>query len=142
MPTPNVPEREPIWWISEYTIIWQEAEPTLRNEFERRFREQEKQQSPDNSVIGRTGAPRNVDVEQAYLVPDEDWETGLDWDDARVGLRFGVGARAKYQDHKRWSDDLEARLRDDWGKTYHPNLWERVKRAVRRGFEHKRNDQS
>ena len=137
MTTPNLPDREPIWWISEYTVIWREAEPTLRTEFDRRFREQEKQQGPDNSVFGNTGTPRNVDVARAHRVPDEDWETGLSWEDARAALRFGVGARARYQDHARWSDDLETLLRNDWGKTYQPNLWQRVKRAVRRGFEHK-----
>jgi hypothetical protein len=133
----NKPEHEPIWWIAEYTIVWEKAEPSLRQEFERRFRDQEKRQGPDNSVIGRTSAPRNVDVEHAYAVPDDDWETGLIWDDARRGLRFGIGVREKYSDLFRWTDDLEQKLRDDWGKTYQPNLWQGVKRAVRRGFEHK-----
>jgi len=142
MATPATTDREPIWWITEYTVIWQEAEPALRSEFERRFRNQEKRQGPDNSVFGRTDTPRNVDVDHANRVPDEDWETGMTWEDVRNGLRVGVGARAKYQEHSRWSDDLEQRLRDDWGKTYHPSAWERVKRAVRRGFEHERNDQS
>lgn len=138
MPTPQIPNREPIWWITEYTVIWQDLEPTFRDEFENRFRAQEKHQGPDNSVFGRTGVPRNVDVEHAHLVSEHDWATGLSWDEAQAGLRFGVGARAKYQDHPRWSDELEALLRDDWGKTYQPTLWQRVKRAVRRGFEHER----
>jgi hypothetical protein len=81
MATPNSRDRDPIWWIKEYTVIWEEAEPSPRNVFERRFheqrREQEKQQGPDNAVIGRSGVPRQVDVEHAYLVPDQDWETGL-----------------------------------------------------------------
>jgi hypothetical protein len=76
MATPNMRDRDPIWWINEFTVIWEE-EPAPRYDFGRRFREQEKQQGPDDAVIGRTGAPRNVDVEHAHLVPDEDWETGL-----------------------------------------------------------------
>ena len=80
----NTPEHAPIWWIAEYTILWQKAEPSFRQEFERRFREQEKRQGPDDSVIGRIGAPRNVDVESAYAVADADWETGLPWDDVRL----------------------------------------------------------
>lgn len=138
MQTERIPNREPVWWTAQYTIIWQEVEPAFRNEFKNREREEEKKQGPDNSVFGRTGAPRNVDVEHAHLVPEEDWATGLTWEDARVGLRFGVGARAKYPDPLRWSDELERLLREDWGKTYQPNLWQRMKRAVRRGFEHKR----
>ena len=136
MPTPNVPDREPIWWISEYTVIWREVEPTFKTEFDQRFREQEKQQGPDNSVFGNTGAPRNVDVEHANRVPDEDWETGLSWDDARAGLRFGVGARASTR-ITRVGQMSSRHCCAMTGKTYQPSLWQRVKRAVRRGFEHK-----
>ena len=141
MATPHTSDREPIWWMTEYTILWQDAEPELRSEFEQRLRDQEKKQGPDNAVFGGSDAPRNVDVDDANRVPDENWETGMSWDDARAGLLFGIGARAKYQDHHGWSDGLEQQLRDDWGKTYQPSLWQRVKRAVRRGFEHKRNEQ-
>jgi hypothetical protein len=76
MATQNTRDRDPIWWVNEFTVIW-EAEPARRNDFERRFRDQEKQQGPDDAVIGHQRAPRNVDVEHAHLVPDEDWETGL-----------------------------------------------------------------
>jgi len=137
MPTPNLFDRDPVWWSAEYTVIWLKTEPDLRQEFERRYREQERQQAPDNSVFGNIKSPRNVDIGHAHLVPDRDWETGMEWDDARLGLRFGVGARQKYQDRPRWTDELEALLREDFGKTYEPKLWEKVKRAVRRGFEHK-----
>ena len=138
MPTPNMPHREPGWWMAEYTVIWEQAEPQFRKEFERRFREETRHQGPDNSVFGSVKSPRNVDVEHAHLVSEEDWETGMDWGDARVGLRYGVGARAKYQDHSRWTDEIEALLREEWDKTYEPSRWQKVKRAVRRGFEHER----
>jgi hypothetical protein len=137
-PAAQPQQGEPIWWVAEYSVIWQEVEPSFRTEFDHFVREQEKAQGPDNSVFGRTGAPRNVDVSHAHLVPDEDWTTGMSWDDARRGLRFGVGARANYPQHLRWSDELETTLRDDWNKANHPSLWQRVKRAVRRGFEHNR----
>jgi len=77
MPTPQLRYREPTWWIAQYTAILHQREPTTRDEFERRTREQEKQQGPDNSVFGGGGAPRNIDVDDAYSVPEEDWETGL-----------------------------------------------------------------
>jgi hypothetical protein len=140
MPISNVPDREPVWWVAEYTIIWGQVEADLRGEFERRadrYRDEAKHQGPDNSVLGSVKSPRNVDVEHAHLVSETDWATGMDWDDARIGLRYGVGARAKYQDHPRWTDELEVLLREDWSKTYDAGLWKRIKRAVRRGFEHK-----
>lgn len=142
MATPHTSEREPSWWITEYTVLWQDAEPELRSEFEQRLRDQEKKQGPDDAVFGRDDTPRNVDVDDANRVPDESWETTMSWDDARAGLRFGIGAREKYQDHAGWSDDLEQKLRGEWDATQHPTLWERVKRAVRHGFEHKRGEQS
>src|SRR5262245_10309120 len=137
MAIPRLNDRDPIWWLAEYTVIWQKAEPDLRSEFERRYRTQAKRQGPDNSVFGRVRAPKNIDVEHAHLVSELDWETGMSWDDARIGLRFGIGARAKYQDRADCTDEFEALLREDCVKTYPPSLWHRVKRAVRRGFEHK-----
>lgn len=77
MHTPQVPDREPIWWVSAQAVVWQWVESTRRDEFGHRLREQEKTQGPDNSIFGRTGEPRNIDVEHAFLVPDEDWETGM-----------------------------------------------------------------
>lgn len=138
MQTQGGGDLQPIWWTAEYAIIWHEVEPDLRSEFQRRYRQQAKHQGPDNSVFGSVKVPRNVDVARAHLVSELDWETGMEWDDARIGLRFGVGARAKYQDQARWTDELEALLREDFEKTYGAKLWNKVKRAVRRGFEHER----
>ncbi len=57
--------------------------PSRWSEFERRvsrYRDEEKHQTPDNSVLGRFEAPRNVDLEHAHLVPETDWGTGMNWD--------------------------------------------------------------
>jgi hypothetical protein len=80
MTTLNVPDRESIWWMARYIVICELAEPESRSELERRadrYREQEKTQGPDNSVLGSVKAPRNADVERAHLVSEEDWETGM-----------------------------------------------------------------
>ena len=73
------------WWAAEYVVIC-EANPAQRGEFERRYRDQAMHQGPDNSVFGSVKSPTNVDIEHAHLVPEKDWETGLDGDDARASL--------------------------------------------------------
>jgi len=135
-------ERQPVWWTVEHTVVWETAEPVLREQFESRRadaeRAQMKAQGADNSVFQHGSVtPRNVDVDHAHLVPDDDWEVGQDWHEVKPGVRFGVGARSQFPDNTGWSEDVEARLREDWGKSYEPSTWERVKRAVRRGFEFK-----
>jgi hypothetical protein len=143
------PERQsseigPTWWTVEHTIIWEVAEPVLRDEFERRKgeaqRAQIKAQGADNSVFQHgTVTPRNVDVDHAHLVPDDDWELGAEWHQLKPAFRFGVGARSQFGDDATWDENVETRLREDWDKSYEPSTWERVKRAVRRGFEFRRH---
>ena len=82
MPTLNVPDREPIWWTARYIVICELAEPESGSELERRagrYRDQVKRQGPDDAVLGNVELPRNVDVEHAYLLSAEDWETGMNW---------------------------------------------------------------
>jgi hypothetical protein len=82
MATVNVPDREPIWWMSRYIVFCELADPERGSEFERRasrYRSQVKRQGPDNSVLGNVQLPRNVDVEHAHLVSGEDWETEMHW---------------------------------------------------------------
>lgn len=63
-------------------------EPEPREDSEQqaeRYREQMKRQGIDDAVFEREpSTPRNVDVEHAHNVPDEDWETGeTDPDEAK-----------------------------------------------------------
>jgi hypothetical protein len=47
----------------------------------------------------------------------------------------GAPAASKCRLPGRWDDALEARLRKEWDETNEPSTWEKVKRAVRHGFE-------
>jgi hypothetical protein len=57
-----------------------QAEPESHEDVERhveRYRAQMRRQGTDDAVFEREAStPRNVDVEQAHRVADEDWETG------------------------------------------------------------------
>ena len=131
---------EPVWWTVEHTVIWEEHLPSLRADFKRRAagqnRAQLTKQGPDDLVFERGAqAPRNIDIEQAHAVADNNWEVGTTWEQIEPALRYGVGARAQYPHYVHWTDELEAHLRKEWAETNEPSTWEKVKRAVRRGFE-------
>jgi hypothetical protein len=76
----------PIWWAAEYIVICEQTAPDARGGFERRYRDQAKHQGPDNSVFGSAKSPTNVDIEHACLIPEQDWETGTDGDEAQMSL--------------------------------------------------------
>jgi hypothetical protein len=69
-----------VQWTVQHTVIWQtsEAEPYDDSELQaERYRAQMKRQGIDDAVFEREATtPRNVDVEHAHRVADEDWETG------------------------------------------------------------------
>ena len=138
---------EPVWWTVQHTVVWEQHRPLLRNEYDRRRTQRHRaeltKQGPDDAVIQHhPTSPRNIDVGRAHLVMDNDWEVGTDWEEIEPGLRYGVGARLQYPDYAGWNDELEARLREEWQKKHKPTTWEKVKRAVRHGFEYKNKDVS
>lgn len=141
MQSPKEPRyAEPTWWTIQHTTIWLEVSPALKSDFQRHTAEQRRaelaSQGPDDLLVQRgTGTPRNVDVDHAHVVPDNSWEVGTEWEQIEPGVRYGVGARAQYPEHERWSEALEARLRQEWSETNEPSTWQKVKRAVRHGFE-------
>jgi hypothetical protein len=138
---------EPVWWTTQHTIIWEEHLPALRTDFQQRNsaqrRSQLAHQGPDDAVFQKSAnTPRNVDVDKATFVPDTNWEVGTVWEQIEPGVRYGVGARTQYPHYERWNDEVEARLRKEWSETNEPSTWEKVKRAVRHGFESARKNSS
>jgi hypothetical protein len=146
MKWPNQPRHaQPVWWSVQHTVLWEEHGPVLRDAFERRRAAADRarltRQGPDDAVFQdpatttRATTPRNVDVDHAYAVPDNNWEVGTAWEQIEPAVRYGVGARAQYPQHDGWTEELEARLRQDWSEGNDPSAWEKVKHAIRHGFE-------
>lgn len=131
---------EPEWWSIRHTTLWQERLPALRADFERRsdpaLPEPLAQLGPNDALVQQHPVtPRNVDVDHAHRVPDNDWEVGTHWEQLEPALRFGVGARAQYLRYERWTEELEQQLRLDWETQRGPGAWDEVKASIRRGFE-------
>jgi hypothetical protein len=138
---------QPIWWTTQHTIICEERMPALKTDFQRRAAAERRaelaSQGPDDPVFQRsTGSPRNVPIDRAYAIPDNSWEVGTEWEQVEPAIRYGVGARLQYPGHDVWTEELEALLRREWEQTSEPSPWEKVKRAVRHGFESMRKHSS
>jgi hypothetical protein len=56
------------------------------------------------------------------------------WNDMEPAVRYGYGARQHYTGSD-WDDELERKLRTDWESTGGDSTWDRVKAAVRRGWD-------
>ena len=60
------------------------------------------------------------------------------WTDVEPAIRFGHDAVTRYPDDDRWTDDLEARLRDDWTASGPAMPWATAGRMVRYGWDYRR----
>jgi hypothetical protein len=60
----------------------------------------------------------------------------------RAGCALWSGRKRQYPDYQGWNDEVDARLRKEWGEANEPSTWEKVKRAVRHGFESSRKKSS
>jgi|GEM_PF-385938 len=68
-----------------------------------------------------------------------DWEQSTpgsagSWGEDEPALRYGHGAR-QYYAKQTWNDELEGKLSKDWDAAGTGSSWDRVKSAVRRGWE-------
>jgi hypothetical protein len=148
MPASKQPRySDPVWWTVQHTVVWEQQLPLLRAAFEQRKGERNRArvagQGPDDPIFQRDAAtPRNVDVERAYAVADNNWEVGTTWEQIESGVRHGVGARAQYPHYQDWNDEIEALLRKEWAEVNEPSTWQKVKRAIRHGFEFARKNRS
>lgn len=128
-------QSDPLWWSAQHTMLWEQREPQLRRDLES-VGDEVARLGPDDALVQRhPTTPRNVSVDRAHTVPDDNWEVGAEWEQLEPGLRFGVGACAQYARYEAWSEELEVSLRADWDATHEPGTWERMKRTIRRGFE-------
>lgn len=55
------------------------------------------------------------------------------WESFHEALRYGYGARLHYRDVE-WGEDIADRLRDEWQASSHPQTWQEVREAVKRGW--------
>jgi hypothetical protein len=125
------PFRNPSWWNDNHSSGWERTKEALRRDWEQTKADltdggRELNQDAGDTVKQATGdqaiPPRDVPNP-----PDAD-----DWDTIEPAVRYGYGARHHYA-NRDWDDELEGTLRQDWEATG-GSSWDRVKSAVRRGW--------
>lgn len=126
-------EKNPSWWTDAHTSGWQRTKEALRRDWEQTKADvtsggHELNQGVSDTVKQAAG--------KAAIPPGNAPNQGGrgDWDENEPALRYGYGARQHYADAQ-WSDELEGKMRKDWESTGNGSSWDRVKAAVRRGWE-------
>lgn len=124
---------EPKWWNESHSSAWDKAKAALRRDWEQTKADlsdggHELDQDVGDTLKQATGkAP--IPPGNRPNPPDFDWN-----EDLEPAVRYGYGARRQY-DGRQWDDQVETDLSRDWQGTGHPSAWERVKSAVRHGWE-------
>jgi hypothetical protein len=123
--------KTPSWWQESHSSGWDRTKEALRRDWE--------QTKADVSDGGRelnqdVGDTLKQAAGKEAIPPGNQPNPPDSWDDVEPAVRYGYGAR-QYYEGKDWNDDLESRLKEDWSSSGSGSSWERVKSAVRRGWD-------
>jgi hypothetical protein len=127
--------KNPSWWNDSHTSGWDRTKEALRRDWEQTKADLSKGGHELNQDVGDT-------VKQAsgkQAIPGRDVPNPTDYDElefsnAEPAMRYGYGARSYYGDSE-WNDDVETKLRSDWESAGNSgSTWERIKHAVRKGW--------
>jgi hypothetical protein len=107
------------------------------------------------SVVDPAAPPRRVGSypaarpqPQSASIPDEDWRNhfrqhyegqGLDYDYFAPGYRYGADAARNDRYRGRRYDEIETDLRRDYESRYPGSAWDKIKDAVRHGWDRMTN---
>lgn len=123
--------RNPSWWNDNHSSGWERTKEALKRDWEQTKADVTDGGKELNQDVGDTvkqaAGKQAIPPGNAPNPPDN-------WDDVEPALRYGYGARQHYQGQD-WNDELEGRLKKDWEATGQGGTWDRVKSAVRRGWE-------
>jgi hypothetical protein len=125
--------KDPSWWTDAHSSAWQRTKEAMRRDWEQTKADVSASGHELNQGVGDT-------VKQATgkeaIPPGNRPNPGAPahWAESEPALRYGYGAGQHYAD-KTWSDELEGKMRKDWDSAGNGSSWERVKSAVRRGWE-------
>ena len=127
----NDSHKTPSWWNESHSSGWERTKEALRRDWEQTKADVTDGGKELNQDVGDT-------VKQAagkQPIPPADSPNPPDsWDDLEPAVRYGYGARQHFEKDE-WNDELETRLQKDWDSTGSTSSWERVKSAVRRGWD-------
>jgi hypothetical protein len=131
MDTANVERdrgRSPSWWTDDHDSTWERIRSALKADWEQTKRDFSKSHGRElDQSVGDT-VKQMAGKEQPPIIAD--------WDDVEPGVRYGYGSSRYYRDEDdAWNDELETRLREEWGGLDSGRDWNEVRPHVRRGWE-------
>ncbi len=125
--------QDPSWWNDSHSSAWERTKEALRRDWE-----QTKADVSDGGHELKQGVGDTVRqaAGKEAIPPGNVPNPGgaATWETHAPALRYGYGARHHYA-KEQWNDELEGRLRKDWDSSGTGSSWERVKAAVRRGWD-------
>jgi hypothetical protein len=130
--------KNPNWWNDSHSSSWDRAKEALRRDWEQTKADVSDGGRELNQDVGDTvkQALGKQPIPPGNVPNREDSGPSFgDWDSAEPAVRYGYGARHYYSTDSDWNDELERKLRRDWESTGNQSAWDRVKNAVRRGWE-------
>lgn len=124
--------KDPAWWTDKHTSAWERSKDALRRDWEQTKADvkqggHELNQNAADTVKQSAGS----EPIPAGNLPNVHSDS---WDNDAPAVRYGHGARQHYGNQP-WNDELETKLRKDWDSSADTSVWERVKSAVRRGWD-------
>lgn len=132
---PRLPRKDPSWWTDEHSSAWDRTKQALRRDWEQTKADVSSSGHELNQSLGDTlKQATGKEAIPPGNVPN--LGSGSGWADEEPALRYGYGARQYYAGAgEEWDDELEGKLKNDWDSTSNDSSWDRVKGAVRRGWE-------
>ncbi len=131
--SPRPAHKDPSWWTDEHSSAWQRTKEAMRRDWEQTKADVSSGGHELNQGVGDTvKQAAGKEAIPSGNVPNP--SGGATWDEHEPALRYGYGARQYYGTND-WNDELEGKLRKDWDSSGSGSSWERVKAAVRRGWQ-------
>jgi hypothetical protein len=116
----------PNWWTNEHDSAWDRVKAAFRRDWEQTkhdFGGDERDLDQDvDDTVGQAAGTRPIPPPGTP-----------NFEEYEPALRFGYGARRFYgPKYSNWTDDLESKLRRDFGD----EDWKRYRPAVRQGWDY------
>jgi len=130
----NSTYRDPSWWNNTHSSAWERTKEALHRDWEQTKADLTKGGHELNQDVGDTvkqsaGKQPIPPGNRPNPATDPD-----DWAEFEPAVRYGYGARQHYG-AQAWDAEVEGKLRKDWVQSGNESAWDRVKAAVRRGWE-------
>jgi hypothetical protein len=120
--------KNPAWWTQDHESGWERAKVALKRDWE----QTKADVSDGGQELDRDAGDTVKQAVGKQAIPPAG-VPNIDWGSNEPAVRYGYGARQYYRETE-WNDQLESKLRTDY-ETHEPGAWEKVKHAVRRGWE-------